>query len=209
MIVLGDVLTTTPELLAQLLLCLLTHSPEQQAAALAASFAKAARSDVGRTKSTHQAVLRLWYMVLWYMVPAALLDMARHGEPSPALRQLAGLLAGVLCDVGPALCSHADFSYQQCAAFICLSLTALLASHCTDAARAAWRAQLLSLEPFRVLVASLAGDGAFPSRLAAIATCGVAAAVPEELRAAALQASRARGKLVMGRLRMQWPFTVA
>jgi hypothetical protein len=116
--VLGDVVTTTSKIQAQLLLCLLAHSPEQQATALAASFAKAARSDVGRTYSTHHALLRLWCMV-----PAELHDIQWQGEPSPALRQLAGLLAGVLCDLGPALFSHADFSYLhvQCTVVACPS----------------------------------------------------------------------------------------
>jgi hypothetical protein len=129
---------------AWLLISLLAHSPEQQAAALAASFAKAARADLPRVKNSLNTALR-------FLAETAFLlrSIQWQGEPSPALRQLAGLLAGVLCDVSSALSSYTCIRYacvQPCVV-TCLSLTALLASHGTGAVRRAWRAQLLSLGP--------------------------------------------------------------
>ncbi len=97
---------------------------------------------------------------LWAAAPFVLLSIQQQrGEPSPALRQLGGMLAGVLCDVGSALKAYAEL--QLCSVLDAvrsyLSLSARLASHGTDAARA-WRAQLLSLEPIRLLGAVLEGS---------------------------------------------------
>jgi hypothetical protein len=179
------------QVVSPLLLCLLAHSPEQQAAALAASLAKAVRLELGSPSAWSRAAM------LFYDSLADFSRIMTVGQPSPALRQLAGLLAGVLCDVGPALCSSAALKYLnvQYPVVGCLHLTALLACHGTGAARAAWRAQLLSLKPLRLLRSVFEGgfqtlSAVFP----ATAACAVAAAVPEELRAAALQASRAHGK---------------
>jgi hypothetical protein len=167
----------------RLLLCLLAHSPKGQAAALAASLAKAARAELRAPSCDSPAVAPL-------LTGGLVMHLGVAEQPSPALRQLAGLIAGVLCDMGSALrCGVSVRCNDVRLACACIHVTAQLASLGTDAARRAWRAQLLSLQPWRLLGTCF--EGGSPG--VASAACAVAAAAPEELRAAALQAERPRG----------------
>ncbi len=171
------------QLLGRTVLSLLAHSPEQQAAALAAT--EATQRELAGGPGAPIAALQILSSCLTELRSVQL----QEGDPSPALLLLAGLLAGVLCDMGPALQANVDLQSRgvQSAVLSCLSLTALLASHGTDAVRRAWRAQLLSLEPFRLVSACMEAPGNVGLvSFKAEAVCAVVAAVHEELRATAL-----------------------